>query len=118
LTLEALLRRPEIKIEQLAEAFPELENLGNAAREQLEIAVKYSGYIDRQIEMVERSQGYEDIKIPTDIDYSQVDSLSTEVRENLDKVRPLTLGQAGRMQGITPAALAILNVYLRKKYHA
>jgi len=118
LTLEVLLRRPEITVDLLAAEFPELENLGSAAREQLEIAVKYAGYIDRQIEMVERSQGYENIIIPTDIDYSQVDSLSTEVRENLDKVRPLSLGQAGRIQGVTPAALAILNVYLRKKHHA
>jgi tRNA uridine 5-carboxymethylaminomethyl modification enzyme len=118
LSLEALLRRPEIKIEQLAEEFAELSVLDEAALEQLEIAVKYAGYIDRQIEMVERFKEYEEVKIPADIDYAQVDSLSTEVREKLSEIRPVTLGQAGRIQGVTPAAIAILNVYLRKKHHA
>lgn len=117
-SLEVLLRRPEIEIVRLAEEFSELQQMSSAALEQLEIAVKYSGYIDRQLEMVERFKEYEEVKIPADIDYGNVDSLSTEVREYLHKVRPLTLGQASRIQGVTPAAIAILNVYLRKKYHA
>lgn len=115
LTLESLLRRPELKIEQIAEEFPELERLSPAALEQLEISVKYAGYIERQVEMVKRFLEYEGVKIPLDIDYSLVGSLSTEVREKLSEIRPLTLGQAGRIQGVTPAAIAILNVYLRKK---
>jgi len=118
LSLEALLRRPEIEIDMLAEEFSELRKISCSALEQLEIAVKYSGYIDRQLEMVDRFKEYEDVKIPADIDYGKVDSLSTEVREYLSKVRPLTLGQASRIQGVTPAAIAILNVYLRKKHHA
>jgi tRNA uridine 5-carboxymethylaminomethyl modification enzyme len=68
--------------------------------------------------MVDRAKEYEKIKIPQDIDYADIDSLSTEVREYLDKVRPINLAHAGRIQGVTPAAVAILNVYLRKKYHA
>lgn len=115
LSLETLLRRPEVRIEQLAEEFSELKQLSAAALEQLEIAVKYAGYIERQIEMVERYREYEGVKIPTNIDYAQVNSLSTEVREKLSDIRPVTLGQAGRIQGVTPAAIAILNVYLRKK---
>lgn len=117
LTLEVLLRRPEIKIEQLAETFSELAELSKASLEQLEIAVKYEGYIQRQIEMVERSLEYEEIKIPKDIDYSLIDSLSTEVREKLTDIKPATLGQAGRIQGVTPAAIAVINIYLRKKRH-
>lgn len=115
LTLEALLRRPEINIRQIAEVVPELFELSAAALEQLEIAVKYAGYIERQIEMVERFKEYDGIKIPHEIDYSAVPSLSTEVREKLQQIRPQTLGQAGRIQGVTPAATAILNIYLRKK---
>lgn len=118
LSLESLLRRPEVTIDQLADEYPGLRQLGSAALEQLEIGVKYAGYIERQIEMVERFQEYEDIKIPAEIDYAGIASLSTEVREKLSDIRPITLGQAGRIQGVTPAALAILNVYLRKKNHA
>ena len=118
LSLEALLRRPEIEIGMLTEDFSELGQMESAALEQLEIAVKYSGYIDRQLEMVERFKEYEEVKIPADIDYGVIDSISTEVRECLNMVRPLTLGQASRIQGVTPAAIAILNIYLRKKYHA
>ncbi|WP_303721887.1 tRNA uridine-5-carboxymethylaminomethyl(34) synthesis enzyme MnmG [Malonomonas rubra] len=116
LSLETLLRRPEIKIEQLAEDFSDLGCLSDAALEQLEIAIKYEGYIDRQKEMVERYRDFENVNIPENIDYFQVDSLSTEVREKLTEVQPVTLGQAGRIQGVTPAAIAILNIYLRKKY--
>ncbi|SHJ50454.1 tRNA uridine 5-carboxymethylaminomethyl modification enzyme [Malonomonas rubra DSM 5091] len=118
LDLESLLRRPEMTIEKIAAEHADLQTLSPAALEQLEIAIKYSGYIERQLEMVERSKEYEKIKIPEDIDYADVDSLSTEVREYLDKVRPVNLAHAGRIQGVTPAAVAILNVYLRKKYHA
>ena len=117
LTLEALLRRPEIKIEQLAEIYPTLAELSSAALEQLEIAVKYEGYIQRQIEMVERYLEYEEVAIPELVDYSTIGSLSTEVIEKLSSIRPATLGQAGRIQGVTPAAIAILNIYLRKKKH-
>ncbi len=117
LTLEALLRRPELQIGDFKAVYPELNNISDAALEQLEIAVKYEGYIQRQLEQVERFQEYEEIKIPEDLDYSQVGSISNEVREYLNKVRPTTLGQAGRIQGVTPAAVAVLNIYLRKNRH-
>lgn len=118
LTLEALLRRPEVEIAQLADVCPELSGLSGAALEQLEVAVKYEGYIQRQKELVRRHREYEEVKIPDGIDYSLIGSLSTEVREKLTEVRPMTLGQAGRIQGVTPAAISILNVYLRKKKYA
>jgi tRNA uridine 5-carboxymethylaminomethyl modification enzyme len=102
LTLEALLRRPEIQISDLAECFPQLAGLSSAALEQLEIAVKYAGYIERQVEMVERFKEYDEIRIPADIDYALVPSLSTEVREKLTAIRPVNLGQAGRIHGGNP----------------
>jgi len=117
LSLEQLLRRPEININQLGEIFPELGSFSAQALEQVEIAVKYEGYIKRQLEQVERFREQEDVKIPTNIDYALIPSISTEVREKLKKIRPTSLGHAGRIQGVTPAAIAVIQIYLRKKYH-
>ena len=117
LSLELLLRRPEINIKRLEDAFPELGVFSTHALEQVEIAVKYEGYIKRQLEQVERFREQEDIKIPVDIDYDSIPSISTEVREKLKKIKPISLGHAGRIQGVTPAAIAVIRVYLRNKYH-
>lgn len=114
-TLEQIIKRPEITIQQIKEEIGELKNIPEKVLEQVEIAIKYEGYIARQIEQVERFVGYEKELIPEDIDYAAVSNLSTEVREKLIKYRPTSLGQAGRIQGVTPAAVAVLNVYLRKK---
>lgn len=116
-SLELLLRRPEITIKQIKEICPELGLFLPQALEQVEIAVKYEGYIKRQLEQVERYREQEDIKLPDDIDYAVIPSISTEVREKLKKIRPISLGQAGRIQGVTPAAIAVIQIYLRKKYH-
>ncbi len=117
LNLEALLRRPELSLKQLERFFPELEKFSPQALEQVEIAVKYEGYIKRQLEQVERYREQEDINIPAAIDYMEIPSLSTEVREKLKQIRPISLGHAGRIQGVTPAAIAVIQIYLRKKYH-
>ena len=117
LSLESLLRRPELNLEQLQMICPELGKFSPQALEQVEIAVKYEGYIKRQIEQVERYREQEDVNIPDDIDYAEVPSISTEVREKLKKIRPISLGQASRIQGVTPAAIAVLQIYLRKKSH-
>jgi tRNA uridine 5-carboxymethylaminomethyl modification enzyme len=117
LSLEALLRRPELSLQQLEEVSPELKQFTSQALEQVEIAVKYEGYIKRQLEQVERYREQEDINIPGDIDYMEIPSLSTEVREKLKQILPSSLGQAGRIQGVTPAAIAVIQIYLRKKYH-
>jgi len=109
----ALLRRPEVTIEQLATLSEPLAGLDAVVREQLEIEVKYAGYIERQLEQVERFRQIEEVRIPDDFDYGEVASLSREVREKLVKVRPQTLGQASRISGVTPAAIAILAVLLR-----
>lgn len=117
-TLEQLLRRPEITIDQLRAAAGQLNDFSEEELEQVEISVKYAGYIERQEEQVRRFQEHELVEIPDNINYADISSLSTEVREKLDKHRPSTLGQAGRIQGVTPAAVSVLNVYLRKRSRA
>ena len=82
--------------------------------EQLETAAKYSGYIERQREEVQRASYFEDLRLPLDIDYNQVAALSHEVRQNLSLHRPETLGMASRITGVTPAALSLLLVHLKK----
>jgi tRNA uridine 5-carboxymethylaminomethyl modification enzyme len=91
-----------------------LRELYEPVIEQIEIAAKYSGYIDRQKDEVERSATYENLKLPADLDYMQVPALSIEVRQKLSKHRPETLGLASRISGVTPAAISLLLVHLKK----
>ena len=90
------------------------EALADAVIEQVEIATKYAGYIGKQTEEVERAAHFEHLRLPPALDYSQMPALSYEVRQRLIKHRPETLGQASRLQGITPAAVSLLLVYLKK----
>ena len=89
--------------------------LANTVLEQVEIAIKYAGYIDKQVEEVGRAKAYENLPLPLDLDYSQVTALSFEVRQKLTRHRPETLGQAARISGVTPAAISLLMVHLKKK---
>ena len=82
--------------------------------EQVEIAAKYSGYIDRQKGEVERAAFYENLRLPTELDYLQVSALSIEARQRLSKFRPETLGQASRLSGITPASISLLLIHLKR----
>jgi tRNA uridine 5-carboxymethylaminomethyl modification enzyme len=82
--------------------------------EQLEIAAKYQGYIDRQLDEVARQADAEATRLPTDLDYTQVRGLSREVQGRLNQHRPETIGQASRIQGITPAAISLLLVWLKR----
>jgi tRNA uridine 5-carboxymethylaminomethyl modification enzyme len=82
--------------------------------EQVEIAAKYAGYIDRQKDEVQRAAHFEKLRLPEDLDYMQVAALSIEVRQKLQKHRPETLGQASRISGVTPAAISLLLVHLKK----
>ncbi|MFM8575807.1 MAG: tRNA uridine-5-carboxymethylaminomethyl(34) synthesis enzyme MnmG, partial [Limnohabitans sp.] len=91
-----------------------LGDLSAAVIEQVEIAAKYSGYIDRQKEEVERAAYYEGLRLPADLDYMQVSALSIEARQKLAKHRPETLGQASRISGITPATISLLLIHLKK----
>ena len=123
--LADLLRRPDVSYAALmsldgsAYANPEIspEGLGDLwmpVVEQLEIAAKYSGYIERQQDEVERAAYYENLKLPPDFDFMQVPALSIEVRQKLNQHRPETLGLASRISGVTPAAISLLLVHLKK----
>ena len=92
---------------------PRLEN--DQAAEQVEIQVKYAGYIDRQQDEIDKQQRNENTLLPADLDYADVSGLSNEVRLKLNESRPATIGQASRISGITPAAISILLVYLKKR---
>ena len=99
---------------ELAGLYPELAALPEAVQEQLEIDIKYAGYIERQTEQVERFRRGEGIAVPADFDYDRAQALSAEVREKLKKIRPTTLGQLARVPGVTPAAVAIMSILLKR----
>jgi len=120
-----LLRRPDVSYPGLmsldggkyASADVSRETLGEMSStviEQVEISAKYAGYIDRQKEEVGRAAHYEGLRLPADLDYMQVSALSIEARQKLQKHRPETLGQAGRISGITPATISLLLIHLKK----
>ena len=88
--------------------------LADAVIEQIEISHKYAGYIDKQDEDVERTLRYENLRLPEELDYAQVKALSFEVRQKLSRHRPATLGQASRISGVTPAAISLLLIHLKK----
>jgi len=118
--LTDLLRRPDVSYMQLmsltgidGRRFDD-PALDPAVAEQVEIQVKYAGYIDRQAKEVERHDYYENLKLPDALDYLSVKALSIEVRQKLAKHRPETLGQASRIAGVTPAAISLLLVHLKK----
>jgi len=113
-TLEEILKRPQINIGDLKGLDHIKLNIPESALQQVEIEVKYAGFIQRQVKEVERFKNLEKILLPKKLDYSQINGLSREIREKLGKVQPLNLGQASRISGVTPAAISILMVYLRK----
>jgi len=120
-SLFELLRRPEVSYEdvlRLGDIDLDCMSLGEtdpAVREQVEIAAKYQGYIDRQKEEIAKQKGSENIKLGADIDYTDVHGLSIEARQKLVAYRPETIGQAGRISGITPATISLLLVYIKRK---
>ncbi len=113
--LDQLLKRPEIEYRQIAKISPPVKPLEPAAAEQVEIQVKYEGYIKRQLDQVERFSTLEEKSIPPDMDYDAVTGLSAEVRMKLLAVRPVSLGQASRISGVTPAAISLLMVAMEKR---
>jgi tRNA uridine 5-carboxymethylaminomethyl modification enzyme len=108
----AWLRRPDIKLGTLAPESIVGEPLMRGVADTIETEVKYAGYIAQQTRQVERLRSAERRPIPTAFSYAQIPGLSREVREKLERVRPETLGHAGRIPGVTPAAIAVLDVYL------
>jgi tRNA uridine 5-carboxymethylaminomethyl modification enzyme len=111
-----LLRRPQVSYVSLMTLPGAGEGVSEAdVAEQVEIQAKYQGYIERQQEEIDRHHHYEALKLPPDMDYGKVHSLSIEVRQKLTQHRPETLGQAARVSGVTPAAISLLLVYLKRK---
>jgi tRNA uridine 5-carboxymethylaminomethyl modification enzyme len=120
-SLAELLRRPELNIDSFihlpldpAEKDEIAGVLDGGAREEIELQVKFKGYLDRQDEQVARFKKMESLLLPPDLDYRSLSGLSNEVVEKLSRIRPLSLGQASRISGITPAAISVLQVHLRK----
>jgi len=114
-SLEAMIRRPEMTYQALMSVDglgPAIEN--KQAAEQVEINIKYQGYIDRQLAEIEKLKRHEDTLLPIDTDYSQIKGLSNEVMVKLRDIKPESIGQASRISGITPAAISILLIYLKK----
>jgi tRNA uridine 5-carboxymethylaminomethyl modification enzyme len=116
-----LLRRPELCYEDLNGAAPAAadwqndERLRDQVKLQVEVQAKYSGYLKRQSDEIDRQQRHEELRLPADIDYAQVRGLSNEARQRLCAVRPETLGQAARIPGLTPAAVSLLLVHLKRR---
>jgi tRNA uridine 5-carboxymethylaminomethyl modification enzyme len=110
-----LLAYPSISFEDLVGVWPQLASLPVFAREQLEIDALYSGYLDRQDADVAAFRRDEDLRLPVDLDYAAVGGLSAEARQKLSATRPTTLGQAGRIEGMTPSALTALLAHVRKR---
>lgn len=113
-SVHQLLAYPDIDIATLAKVWPALAALPRFAAEQLEIDAKYSGYLDRQREDIEAFRRDEGLLLPEALDYNEIAGLSTEVRQKLSQARPFTLGQAARIDGITPAALTLLLTHVKK----
>lgn len=113
-SLFELLRRPEVSYAQILTLDNSLGDADPAVREQIEIAAKYQGYIDRQTEEVAKSRGQEHTKLPNDLDYTVIHGLPIEAQQKLNAHKPETIGQASRISGITPAAISLLLVYLKR----
>jgi tRNA uridine 5-carboxymethylaminomethyl modification enzyme len=118
ITLEQLLKRPEVSYDVIRRHAPSEDLPGSDAERQVEIQVKYEGYIARQMETAEKLSRLEEKKIPAEIDYRAIPGISREILCKLDEVKPVNLGQAGRIQGMTPAALSLIMVSVEKMRRA
>ncbi len=110
----SLLRRPEITYDVIAELAPAEVEIPEVVGEQVEIQTKYAGYIDKQLQQVEKVKKMDEKKIPEDIDYFAINGLATEAKQKLAEVRPLSVGQASRVSGVNPSDISILLVYLEQ----
>ncbi len=114
-TLAELLRRPDVRYAELVGLCPGLTAIDDPeVVQQLEIQSKYAGYIDRQHDEIALKRQHDELQLPQHFDYEDVRGLSVEVRQKLSQHRPATLGQASRLSGVTPAAISLLLVHLRR----
>jgi tRNA uridine 5-carboxymethylaminomethyl modification enzyme len=109
-----LLKRPEMTYEHIQQVVPAESTLDPDVTEQVEIQIKYEGYIEKSLQQVERLKKMENKKIPENIDYDDINGLASEARQKLKEVRPLSLAQASRISGVNPADISILLVYLEQ----
>lgn len=110
-----LVRRPQIKYSELAQSDPERPHLSRDIAEEVELEIKYAGYISKQLEQIGQMKNLEDVKLPIDADYSQIKGIRLEAAEKLDKIKPISLGQASRISGVSPADISMLSVWLRQR---
>jgi len=116
--LDQLVKRAELGYPVVAAVAPAPEPVAPAVARQVEVEIKYEGYIERQQKEIEKFKHLESIRIPEDFDYAAVHGLSNELRGKLGRVRPSSLGQAARMEGMTPAAISVLMVALKARRRA
>ena len=115
ISLAELIKRPELSYDIVAPLDPKRPKLMRGVAEQVNIHMKYDGYIQRQMRQVEQFQKLENKKLPESLDYNEVPSLRTEARQKLTAVRPLSIGQASRISGVSPADISVLLVWLEHK---
>ena len=115
ITLAELIKRPELDYDKLEELDEERPELAADVREQVNIEIKYEGYIKRQLQQVEQFGKLENKKLPENFDYSEVNSLRREAVQKLNKVQPATIGQASRISGVSPADISVLLVHFTRK---
>ncbi len=113
-TLAELLRRPELKYDDIAKIFPPEEPLTSQAAETVEIDIKYAGYIDKQNKQAGKMNSMENYRLPENIDYSAIKGLRLEARQKLAKINPTTMGQAMRISGVSPADISVLLIYVKQ----
>lgn len=116
ISAKELIKRPELTYDMIL-PFVEGPELSEEQRRRVTILIKYKGYIDKAKRQAEKQTKMEEKKIPSDIDYDQVKNLALEARQKLNKIRPLTIGQASRISGINPADISVLLIYLKQKYN-
>ncbi len=114
---EDLLKRPGINLKDLTELHPEWAEVSPAAAEQAEISVKYAGYLEKQEQLIRRARALEETRLSPDIPYEEIEHLRLEARQKLAKQKPVSLGAAGRIPGVNPADVAVLEVWLRTREH-
>ncbi len=114
-SIEDILRRPELDLKAMAERYTELKDLSPEVACQVEIKTKYSGYVARQEAEIAKFQKWESVRLPYDLDYKNISGLSNEIKEKLSAQKPDSLGRASRISGITPAAITAVRIYLKKK---
>ena len=115
--LAELIRRPELNYDMLAPIDPDRPELPDDVREQVNINIKYEGYIRRQIKQVKQFKKLENKKLPKNLDYDQVSGLRMEAQQKLNLYQPVSIGQASRISGVSPADISVLLVYLEQLHY-